>query len=238
MNYNNTNYDSKYTSNVFNYPWYLSTWFIFLLSILSFLIVPAVIAVLLVIKRNEYEDKLFEYLRELEFQRDEVQRVYEERNYILSSAKEESEQKVREAEIKSSEMISNAESQSYSILVKAEEERTRLIESLKQHENRINERENMILKKGQESGEVVEDILRKLNLFSNEIDKYRNIVKTEYLKNDTKINSKNYEPTIKKRDFKEDKKAEDIDINKTENADESDYIFNTLKIKIPDEYLD
>lgn len=224
MNHDNFNrYDSQDIRNDISefteYPWYLSLWFIFVLSIFSFLILPAIVAAVLVNERLKYEDNLIDHLEMLEYQRDEVEKVFAQREQILQMAQEESSNRVFEAEQKAHEMIKRAENESYNILCNAEKERNNIISDFSDKEKELMHREQKLSEKEREVELTLNEVSRKLTDFYSKIGDYRKEAKFEYLKKNIENNTKDSE-----RDY----------LN--ENEEDSDDIFDTLRIKLPDEF--
>lgn len=206
-------------SNFTEFPWYLSLWFIFVLSIFSFLIIPSIVAAVLINERLKYEDNMIDHLEMLEYQRDEVERVYAQREQILQMAHEESSNRVFEAEQKAHAMIKRAENESYNILCNAENERSKIISDFSDRENEVIKREQRAAERERDVELALEEVSRKLTEFYGQIGNYRKEAKVEYLKKNIENNTKDSE-----RDH----------MNK--NEEDSDDIFDTLRINLPDEY--
>ncbi|MDO5707777.1 MAG: hypothetical protein Q4P31_04025 [Andreesenia angusta] len=213
-----------YNKPSFEYPWYLSIWFIFTLSALSFLIIPGLIAIALIKRREDKTAEINYYFEQLEYQKLEVQKIYNKRDQINKSIEEEQRKALEAIEEKRKTLIQNAEVEAYNIVQSAENQRSQILNEFKIEEDELKRRKDKLAITEERLEKNMENLIRKLNLFCHNINDFRKTASPEQFK-------EKYVNKGVRTDS--DNSIDDNDLlEKIENLGTSnDDISNTLKIR-------
>lgn len=161
------------SKSVLEYPWYLSIWLIFCLSAMSFLVIPGIIAIILTVKRENYNEKLFSYFDELDQKKKEIETRYRELDMVVRHAHEQADAVRREAEINSARLMEESQRRSRNILQSAESEKNLILTDMKMKEDSIGRKEEALSKREKDLQENIDKTVRKLNLFCNNINEFK-----------------------------------------------------------------
>lgn len=238
------NYD-KYTSNedyddylLYNprkkMPWFLSIWFIFFLSAFSFLIIPGIIAIILIIKRQKYDENKEKNFIKLSQDSEILQKKC---NFLEVKAKKEKEEILNLIQDRENEVLKTKNKLiNYSDIL--EESLNKSIRSMNLFCNKIDEFREESLNKEYINEYYDGYYNQNQDIRENkEIDNYTKLTGTC---SDINTEQENLEDNQCKTSNLSEENNKIAQINNDENgfdisdAEEDNYI--TMRIKIPDEY--